>query len=130
MKRTTLALSLALFLGCDSGPRMHEVSGTVTLNGAQPLPDGEILFEHVPTPTESYGPDHGRIKDGRFRLRVKEGNHLIRITADQPILDTKNMYGEPLTKNYLATRYNQETTLTADVGVGKTTFTFNVESAP
>ncbi len=116
-------------LGCDSGPRMYDVSGNVTLDGANALADGEILFESEPTPEHAWGPDHARIKDGLFKLKVKEGKHKVRIISDKAIPGTKDMYGKPLTKNFIDVKYNSETTLTADVGPGKTTFTFDVKSA-
>lgn len=122
----------ALFLaGCGpSGPRYHEVSGTVTLDKAKPLPEGEILFEHQPTAEAAYGPDFGRIKDGQFKMMVKEGSHKIRITADAPIPGTKDMYGDPLRKNYLQPKYNNDSTMIVDVNAGSTQFTFDVESIP
>jgi hypothetical protein len=36
------ALALAA-TGCDSGPKLHDVSGRVTLDGA-PLPEGDITL--------------------------------------------------------------------------------------
>jgi hypothetical protein len=107
---------------------MFDVSGNVTVDSGKVLADGEILFEPEPTAQHAWGPDHARIKDGEFKLKVKEGKHKVRIIADAPIPGTKDMYGKPLTKNYIDVKFNTETTLSADVGVGKTTFTFEVTS--
>ena len=121
-------LVAAVLAGCGpSGPRYHEVTGTVTLDKGKPLPDGAILFEHQPTADASYGPDYGLIKNGQFKLKVKEGLHKVRITADTDIPDQKDMYGNPLRKNYIQPKYNNDSTLTADVNAGSTTFTFEVE---
>lgn len=125
-----MSVGMTALCGCNSGPRMFDVSGTVTIDGGKSVKDGEILFDFIPTAEHAWGPDHARIKDGQFKLKVKEGKHRVRIISDAPIPGTKNMYGDPLTKNIVDAKYNMETTLTADVGEGKTTFTFEVKSAP
>lgn len=110
-------------LACGpSGPRTYDVSGTVTVSRSTPLAEGMILFE----PEHTYGPDTGPIKDGQFRLRVKEGKHKVRITADRPVAGTKDFYGQPLRQNFIDPRFNSQTELTAEVGEGRTTFAFDV----
>ncbi len=108
-------LLLALLPGCSSGPRMHEVSGAVTFDGA-PVPDGEIAF--IPKDRQ-YGPDAARIKDGQFKLLVKEGSHQVEIHAARLVKlppGQKGPMGESeLMRHYIPARYNAQTELSADI---------------
>jgi hypothetical protein len=114
-----------LLTGC--GPAEFEtVTGAVTFDG-QPLPQGDILFQ----PTDpQFGPDAGKIIDGKFSLRVRPGSTKVVIGATRLVPGKKGpMRGEPVYEDYIPAKYNAQTTLTADVKSGsKNEFTFTLTS--
>src|SRR5207248_8852791 len=111
--------------GCgDSGPKMYPVSGTVTFDD-QPIPEGDIVF----LPEEKqFGPDAGKIKDGKYAFRAKGGKKKVQIQASRLIPGKKGPMGEPAREDYIPPRYNTKTELTADVGSGTSEFNFNLKS--
>jgi hypothetical protein len=107
-----LTAALMVAVGCSSGPRMYKVTGTVTLDG-KPLPEGEILF--VPDDPK-YGPDPGKIKDGRFEFKAKAGKKRVEISASRILPGgARGAGGEPVPEEYLPDRYNVHSILTAEV---------------
>jgi hypothetical protein len=111
--------------GCGpSGPRYFDVSGTVTYNG-QPLPIGDIYF--VPEEAE-YGTDAGKVKDGQFHFRAKEGKKRVEIRAARPVPGKKAADGLPYYEVYLPAKYNDQSMLTAEVGPdGPNSFEFKLQ---
>ncbi len=63
-------LSICLVAGCGSDPRGHDVSGTVTFNGA-PVPAGDIQF--IPASGNSGPPGRAAIKDGKYDTAAEGG---------------------------------------------------------
>jgi hypothetical protein len=134
IRRTFLALSAGLILtlaGCSGGASVIEVGGTVTLNGKE-LPEGDIVF--VPTDSK-LGGEGGKIKDGKYRLKAKPGKNKveIRATREVPGKTMPSAAGpgappEPLRESIIPTKYNDQTTLEADVGPGKSTFNFDLKT--
>jgi hypothetical protein len=112
--------------GCDSGLALSPVSGTVTLDGA-PLPDGDIIF----TPVDAkMGPEAGKIKDGKYELKSQQGKMKVQITASKILPGApKGAMGEDVATQYIPTKYNDQSTLTAVVTAGgPNTFDFPLES--
>lgn len=107
--------------GCGSGSKLYEVEGNVTLDG-QDLPEGDIIF----TPEDpKIGPEAGKIKDGKYKLKAKAGKMKVQIRATREVPGKKGPMGtEPLLEDIIAEEYNEKTTLSADVGPGKTKFDF------
>jgi len=106
-------LLLVVFLcGCTPGPVLHPVSGAVTLDGA-PLPEGDITF----TPADpSLAPEQGKIKDGKYELKSREGKMKVTISASKiKPGGALGAAGEPVAEEYIPTKYNDASTLTADV---------------
>src|SRR5512138_2445750 len=65
-----LVVGLLALAGCDSGPRMGEVSGTVTVDGQTPPPGSSISF----VPADGKGPSAGAlIQDGKYKTKVPVG---------------------------------------------------------
>ena len=120
------ALSIAAVSGCgSSGPKMYEVSGTVTFDD-KPIPAGDIKF--VPE-ASSQGAEAGKIVDGKYHLKVKGGMNKVEIRAVRPSGKKDPMgTGGELPEDYIPERYNLKTTLSADVGEGKTEFPFPLTS--
>lgn len=119
-------LLVLVFGGCDSGPRLHSVTGNVTLDGA-PLPEGDIIFAPVDV---SQGPEAGKVKDGKYELKSREGKMKVRINASKiKPGGALGAAGEPVAEEYLPAKYNSETTLEAEVkSSGTNTFDFPLES--
>jgi hypothetical protein len=114
----------AALIGCGgSGPKMHDVSGTVTFDD-QPLPEGDIMF--VPD-DKSVGPEAGKIKDGKYSIKVREGKNKVEIRATREVPGKKGPMGEPAIEGYIPAQYNLKTTLEADVASGKTTHNFTLK---
>src|SRR5688572_17753990 len=61
--------ALLLLAGCDQGPAVGEVSGTVTFRG-QPVTEGRVSFTHAEA---GYGADALLERDGTFNVSTDEG---------------------------------------------------------
>ncbi len=118
--RVLVLLALA-GLGCDRGPHMVPVTGHVTYNG-EPVSQGEISF--VPHEKE-LAPDGGKIRDGRYDLRVKPGRKTVQIRASRPVeQDSPAM--EVRYADYIPAKFNRESTLTVEVGSTGEQFDFDL----
>jgi hypothetical protein len=79
-------LSCLSFVGCGSGERRYDVSGTVTFKG-QPIPEGYITFEPDASQGNRGGPGHAKILNGKYDTSLEAdsgilgGPHVIRITG-------------------------------------------------
>lgn len=114
-------LGLLLLAGCGQASQRADLEGTVTLDG-KPLAEGRIKF--IPQP-DTGGPSAGaKIAEGRFSIaRAKgifPGMFRVEITAsrktgrkvENPIAPG-NFFAE--TVQYLPSRYNRQSELTAEV---------------
>lgn len=112
--------------GCEGGAALSSVSGTVTLDGA-PLPEGDIIF----TPADvKFGPEAGKIKDGKYELKSRPGKMKVQITASKIMPGAaKGAMGEDVATQYIPPRYNDQTILSAEVTAdGPNKFDFPLES--
>jgi hypothetical protein len=121
----SLASGLVLGAGCGpSGPRYFDVSGTVVFDG-QPVPEGDIYF--VPEEPE-YGTDAGKVQNGQFQFRAKEGKHRVEIRAARPVPGKLAPDGLPYFEVYIPAKYNDKSVLTAEVTPrGPNRFEFKLE---
>jgi hypothetical protein len=107
-------------LGCGGGPRMHEITGNVTYDG-DPVAEGEVLFEHT---DKTIAPDGATLKDGKYKAKVKEGPHIVRIRASKKVdlpPGKKNGMGDPWDfVSYIPPKYNDKSELTIDVQKSQT----------
>ena len=141
MTRTTrLGLGLAgilmlclLLAGCDSGPALAPVVGTVTLDGS-PLAGAEVEFQ----PTAAGGSPSVGVTDaeGHYELRFTMnekgallGEHTVRIVMAEEDDDEGGTGSDegPSTARIPA-RYNTNSELKETVQKGKNTFDFLLES--
>jgi hypothetical protein len=119
MRRCLLSIAVVsglLFpVGCGpSGPRFYDVSGTVVFDG-RPVAVGDIYF--VPE-NPAYGTDAGKVRDGKFHFRAKEGKHRVEIRASRPVPGKLAPDGFPYFEVYIPAKYNDKTVLTAEVTPG------------
>jgi hypothetical protein len=133
LKYLTLAAALLTCLGnlgCGGDdvanlPDTVTVKGTVTLDG-KPLPAGEIIFDSD-ADRENSLTAAGEIKDGKYTLEVTVGKKEVRVISMKK--GEKDETGARLEENTIPAKYNEETTLTAEVTRdGKNEFPFKLES--
>lgn len=116
-RRATLGAVLGAMLlgtGCGGrGPKLVQVRGTVTLDGA-PLTDGAVTFVSQASSAALGG---GRIKEGTFQVALPPGTYKVQIAASRavPGKSIPGMSGAPVLESVVPARYNSATTLTADV---------------
>ena len=120
-------LCTALFLaGCESGPEMAEVKGTVTLDGV-PLDKGMIQFTDVnkQLPAASL-----EIKDGDFKGKAFVGLARVSITSPKSWKKAKAYQSDDSPEVEVAEGeripaiYNRVTGLLADVKSGSNEFSY------
>ncbi len=117
-------LAAVVAAGCGkSSPKLHDVNGTVKFDG-QDVAEGDITF--IPE-DKSVGAEGGKIKAGRYTLKVKEGKNKVQILANRLIPGKKGPMGEDAVEPYIPEKYNDKTELTADVAAGKTTHNFDLK---
>jgi hypothetical protein len=125
------AAAVALAGGCSPGVGAYEVEGSVTLDGA-PLTEGDIVFQPE---DPKIGPEGGKIKDGRYKMKAKAGANKVEIRAVRavPGKTTPSAAGpgappDPVLESIVPEKYNNTTELKADVGAGKTKHDFTLKS--
>jgi hypothetical protein len=133
---TLLAAVLAIiqFAGCNSGPvppPLGLVKGKVTMDGA-PAAGMSVIFE----------PENGRAstgltdKDGNYTLDFDSAHHGAMI-GKHKVRMTKNIDADPVAlmsakgpPQPIPVRYNDKTTLEAEVKAGENVLNFDLTSAP
>lgn len=123
-----------LTVGCSGAPsdapKTHEVSGTVTLDGA-PVAEGRMVFLDPAGMQKSYGTS---IKAGKFSTAMTSGKKKVEITAMRESKDKKEPgpSGGPLVpvlEQYIPAEYNKKTMLEADISdSGSNELTFDLKS--
>lgn len=110
---------LVLVAGCDSGPRLLPVFGTVSFEG-KPIEKGTIEF--IPTDGTSGPSTGGSIKAGRYQVAVahglrNDGVYQVRITAlkktGKTVPNIMQAGGPPveLEDNFIPPKYNLDSKL-------------------
>lgn len=118
---------LTLALGCGSGPTIYEVTGTVQCDG-KPVEEGEIIFLAADNATT---PGSARIQNGEYHLRVAGGKKKVKVIASRKIPGKGAMGEDFVYQSYIPPRYNDHTTLEAEVGPGSANqFNFQLDSKP
>ena len=121
-----MALLIVVTAGCASGPRVYEVTGTVTLDG-DALSEGYITF--IPEDKE-FGSEAAKVVDGKYTVKIKGGKQKVEIRATRVVPGKKDPMGTggDVKENYIPERYNLKTELSAEVGEGKTEHSFPLKS--
>jgi len=116
-----LALSAA---SCSSENSLITIGGSVMVDGA-PLPDGDILFTSA---DPQFGSEAAKIKDGVYQATVRPGQSKVQIRASRPVPGKKGPMGEQLIEDYIAAKYNDQTTLSIDVSTSQRKHDFQLQS--
>jgi hypothetical protein len=128
IRSLTFWLCLAAIAGasCDKNePRTCPVEGAVTLD-QQPMSAGKIYFQEPGKPSTVLP-----IQNGAFKGEITQGSYRVEIRAFRPSVappgrDPSQWSGE---SNYLPSRFNIESTLTAEITqTGINRLAFAVES--
>ncbi len=124
---TTLLVIISVGLsviGCNSErklPTRFDVSGSVTLDG-KPLETGSISFRSEKDIADGMVAS-ADIKEGQFSAKVPPGEKTIVIHSIVQSTDPREEF-----KDLVPVKYNKKSTLTANVDVENTQFTFNLTS--
>lgn len=120
MRMLSLAL-LAAFLGCGpTAPKAAKVTGTVKFEGT-PLAKGEIIF----APPTGGAPAMAEVANGKFELEAIVGKNRVEVRAMRQSKAAPKNTGGPGSENagrdenYIPDRYNDNTTLSAEVKSGE-----------
>jgi hypothetical protein len=126
-------LGVSTVIGCGRGTDRIAVKGSVAVDG-KPLESGSIRF--VPDAGVQGPTAGGSIAAGRFEIPATDGPlagiHRVEITASRPTGDhvpddaTGNL--APVHRQYLPPRFNDETTIRADIQPGTPPLEFSIES--
>jgi len=100
-----------------------KVTGNVLLDG-QPVEQGDIVFRA----SDGSAADAAKIEGGAFTLQTKPGSKRVEISAMRESA-TPAPDGLPSYENYIPKKYNEASTLTAEVTEsGDNDFTFELQS--
>jgi hypothetical protein len=77
------------------------------------LEHGDIFFVDI---SGRYGPDPGKIENGRFQFKAKEGKKRVEISASKIFPGgAKGAGGKPVPEEFLSPEYNTQSKLTGEV---------------
>jgi hypothetical protein len=126
-----LVLAGALLLaGCDRGPRLAAVGGTITLDG-QPLAGAAVEFQPDQGGSPSYGKTDGAgCYDLKFcvgRSGAMIGRHVVRISTFRQEAGSNEI---PVNiPERVPPRYNEKSELVCEVQAGRNRLDFTLEGA-
>ncbi|MSR52017.1 MAG: hypothetical protein EXS09_01850 [Gemmataceae bacterium] len=109
-----LAFIALLNPGCSSPESM--VSGKVTIEGGDPLKEGDIIFEDV---DGKVTPAAGKVVDGAYSLKVLPGQKKVKIMASRPTKKIDPVMGAAAREAMIRPEFNEKSKLTADIKSGK-----------
>lgn len=114
-----LLVAILLSLGCTD-PNEAVVSGTVTVDG-EPAEMGSITFIPADGLTSTAG---GAITDGKYRAVVPPGSKKVQIRVSKivgqtKLYDTPDSPMQPVYREVLPPKYNDQTELVLDVKPGQ-----------
>jgi len=120
-----VALTGALLAaGCGDGKgKKYDVSGAVSYDGKD-VDDGDIIF--FPE-DKTVGPEGGKIKDGKYTAKAPGGKCRVEIRGNRTVPGKKGPMGEDFVESYIPEKYNVKSTLSVEVGSGKTTHDFKLD---
>lgn len=129
---SAMMVILVLLSGCQSGegPRLYEVTGTVTFHG-KPLSGAMVSFLPLPGEAAPRGSNARTDSSGTYRLAYNErygalpGKYSVEISSESEILENRVVVGK--TPETIPAEYNDKTTLEAEVKAsGENRFDFEL----
>jgi hypothetical protein len=116
-----LVAALLALTGCDGGPKVGDVRGTVTVDGQTPALGSSITF--VPTDGTSGG-GGATIMDGRYSAKLPVGKYKVEIRVPRQVgkapkaREGPGPGGVANIEESLPAKYNDQTELTLEVKPG------------
>lgn len=111
--------------GCDSGPRLYDITGKVSFDGVLVAKGDITLRPEKPT----IAPQGAMIKDGSFQMKANEGKYKVEIISTRVVPGKKGPMGEDAIEEFIPEKYNTKTTLSAEVkSTGKNELLFELTS--
>lgn len=89
-----VVLLLASF-GCDSGPKLYDISGKVSFDGV-PVAKGDITLRPEKPST---APQGAMIKDGSFQMKANEGKYKVEIISTRLVPGKRDQWAKTQLKN-------------------------------
>lgn len=120
-----LLVAVALLTGCDSGPKMGKVSGTVTMDG-QPAPSLEVSFEPKDATLGTTAIGYTKA-DGTYELHYP-GNELGAPVGEYTVSISPAELDSETPPPAVPERYNAQTELSFTVEAGDNQADFPLES--
>lgn len=122
------AMCLSVLTGCEDGPAVAPVTGTVTQNG-EPLAQAEIEFQ-----PDQGAPSYGETDEmGRYTLMYQTdregallGHHWVSVSSKGEVTDPKTDMTVNVPEKVPA-NYNDETELEYEVVPGRNVFDIQIE---
>jgi len=124
-----LGVSLLQGAGCSKSATTAEVSGLVTVDG-EPAKTGSIGFFPVDGKSPTAG---GKIEAGKYSAQVPFGEAKVeirvsKVVGQKKLYDTPNSPVQPIMKETLPEKYNEETELRFDVQPGTNKKDFDLKT--
>lgn len=123
-------LAMGFASGCQRGPSLGTVSGTVKVNG-QPLPYAYVVFQPIDPPgtygsayTDEFGEYSLRFNAHRDGAPVGRHQVSIRAATNEELPD----HAHASARVHLPEKYNEQTELLRDVKLGHNEIDFDLES--
>lgn len=112
-----LAIVLAitsLMVGCNRGPEIASVEGTITMDG-EPLVDATVIFTPVgggrPAAARTDEQGHYVLNFSGGRKGAQPGDYIVRVTTAQDPYEDEEGNPVPARRETIPMEYNQESTL-------------------
>lgn len=111
-----IGVAVAVFLGCDGGPQLGQVTGTVLLDD-EPLAGAVVIFQ----PADGGPSSHAETDEaGRYELMFAEGDPGAVLGSHIVTVETKRFH-IPDSVERVPAKYNKETILKKEVVAGPQT---------
>ncbi len=119
-------LTLLFAIGCNQGPPLGEVSGTITFEG-EPVEKATIVFTHVDEGRAAFARTNA---EGFYELKFSGGGRNGALLGENAISIETARSGSDAEGNYvefpetLPAKYNKESEMTREITAGKQTLDF------
>jgi hypothetical protein len=123
LRRALWIFAVVLMNGCDSGPQLGAVTGTVTLDD-KPLPGARVFFEPIGGGPSSHAETD---ENGRYELLFAKDEPGATVGRHTVTVSTKQFH-IPDSVEKVPAKYNRETQLEEEVVAGGQTINLELKS--